>query len=133
MDHLITKILNSTKIIAVVGLSANPEKPSNDVARFMQNRGFRIIPVNPNEQTILGEVCYPSLSAIPFEIDLVNIFRKPEDCPELVVEAVQIKAKNIWLQLGIISEEAQIIADQAKVNFVMNLCLKIEYLKHYHA
>jgi len=133
MDHLTTKILNSTQTIAVVGLSANPEKPSHDVARFMQNHGFRIVPVNPNEQTILGEMCYPSLSAIPFEIDLVNIFRKTEDCPDIVGEAVQIKAKNIWLQLGIFSEEAQRIAEQANINFVMNLCLKTEYLRHHHA
>ena len=117
----------------MVGLSANPEKPSHDVARFMQNRGFRIIPVNPNEQMILGERSYPSLSAIPFEIDLVNIFRKPEDCGELVAEATQLKVKHIWLQLGIVNEEAQAIAEQAKIDFVMNYCLKIEYLRLHNA
>jgi len=129
MDEIISKILSSTKNIAVVGLSANPEKPSYDVARFMQLRGFRIIPVNPNEQTILGEKSYPCLSAIPFEIDLVNIFRKPEDCTEIVTEATQVKAKHIWLQLGIVNEEAEVIAELAKLNFVMNRCLKIEYLR----
>ncbi|SMC54981.1 CoA-binding protein [Polynucleobacter kasalickyi] len=133
MDQIISKILSSTKNIAVVGLSANPEKPSHDVARFMQNRGFRIIPVNPNEQMILGETSYPTLSAIPFEVDLVNIFRKPEDCGELVAEATQLKVKHIWLQLGIVNEQAQAIAEQAKIDFVMNHCLKIEYLRLHNA
>lgn len=132
MDQIISKIFSTTKNIAVVGLSANPERPSHDVARFIQNHGFRIIPVNPNEQMILGEVAYSSLSAIPFEIDLVNIFRKAEDCTELVAEAVQIKAKHIWLQLGIVNEQAEAIAEEAKIDFVMNRCLKIEYLQLNH-
>jgi predicted CoA-binding protein len=127
MDLIISEILNTTKTIAVVGLSANPERPSNDVAYFMQQNGFRIIPVNPNEEMILGEKSYPNLSAIPFEIDLVNIFRKPQDCAEIVSEAVHIKAKHVWLQLGVVNQEAQEIATNAGINFVMDRCLKIDY------
>jgi predicted CoA-binding protein len=127
MNTIISEILSNTKTIAVVGLSANPERPSYDVALYMQQQGFRIIPVNPNEDMILGEQSYPNLSAIPFNIDLVNVFRKSQDCAEIVNEAVKVRAKYVWLQLGVVNLEAQEIATDAGINFVMDRCLKIEY------
>jgi hypothetical protein len=127
MNTIISEILSNTKTIAVVGLSANPDRPSYDVALYMQKQGFRIIPVNPNEEMILGEKSYPNLSAIPFNIDLVNVFRKSQDCSEIVTEAVKVGAKYVWLQLGVINLEAQEIATNAGINFVMDRCLKIEH------
>lgn len=127
MQKTISELLKQTHIIAVVGLSANPERASNDVAKYMQTKGFRIVPVNPFEEEILGEKSYPNLSSIPFEVDMVNVFRKSQDCLAVVEEAIQIKAKSIWLQLGIINLEAQEIAKNANISFVMNRCLKIEY------
>jgi len=132
MNLIISEILSNTKTIAVVGLSANPERPSYDVALYMQQQGFRIIPVNPNEEMILGEKSYPSLSTIPFNIDLVNVFRKSQDCSEIVTEAVKVNAKHVWLQLGVVNLEAQEIATNAGINFVMDRCLKVEhfFIKH---
>jgi len=120
-------LLENTQVIAVVGLSNNPEKASFRVAEFMQRRGYTIVPVNPNEVNILGEKCYPSLEAIPHPIDMVNVFRPAKDCPEIAHSAVTINAKSLWLQLGIVSEEAQDIASHAGLDFVMDYCLKIEY------
>jgi predicted CoA-binding protein len=128
MNPIISTILKNTKTIAIVGLSSNLSKPSNDVARFLQNRGFKIIPVNPQEKEILGEKCYPSLTSIPTKVDLVNVFRRAEDCQEVVKEALNIHAKHIWLQLGIISEQSREIAELAGVNFVMDHCIKIELM-----
>ena len=127
MNTIISEILSNTKTIAVVGLSANPDRPSYDVALYMQKQGFRIIPVNPNEEMILGEKSYPNLSAIPFNIDLVNVFRKSQDCSEIVTEAVKVRVKYVGLQLGVINLESQEIATNAGINFVMDRCLKIEH------
>ena len=120
-------LLENTQIIAVVGLSNNPDKASFRVTEFMQQRGFTIVPVNPNELHILGEKCYPTLEAIPHPIDMVNVFRPAKDCPEIAHSAVTINAKSLWLQLGIVSEEAEHIATQAGLDFVMDRCIKIEY------
>ena len=128
MNSIISNILKNTKTIAVVGLSSNPSKPSNDVARFLQNRGFKIIPINPQEEEILGEKCYPNLASVPIKVDLVNVFRRAEDCPVVVKEALNIHAQHIWLQLGIISDESREMAETAGVNFVMNHCIKIELM-----
>lgn len=125
---VIKQLLENTQTIAIVGLSNNPSKASYGVAEFMQNHGYTIIPVNPNEGNILGEKCYPNLESIPFAVDMVNVFRPAKDCPEIAHSAVAINAKSLWLQLGIISEEAEMIATKAGLDFVMNHCLKIEYL-----
>ncbi len=119
-------LLNNTQVIAVVGLSNNPDKASFRVAEYMQRRGYTIVPVNPNEGHILGEKCYPSLEAIPHPIDMVNVFRPAKDCAEIAHSAVAINAKSIWLQLGIVCEEAEHIATHAELDFVMDHCLKIE-------
>src|SRR5512144_351589 len=99
----IVEILKNTKIIAVVGLSNNPLRPSHMVASYVQSQGYRIIPVNPNCSSILGETCYPSLLEIPtsIEVDMVNIFRKVEAVPSIVEEAIQRKVQGIWMQEGI--------------------------------
>ena len=125
---VIKQLLENTQTIAIVGLSNNPSKASYGVAEFMQNHGYTIIPVNPNEGNILGEKCYPNLESIPFAVDMVNVFRPAKDCPEIAHSAVAINAKSLWLQLGIVSEEAEMIATKAGLDFVMNYCLKIEYL-----
>jgi len=119
-------LLKNTQVIAIVGLSNNPEKASFRVAEFMQRRGYTIVPVNPNEVNILGEKCYPSLEAIPHPIDMVNVFRPAKDCLEIAHSTVTINAKSLWLQLGIVSEEAQDLATHAGLDFVMDHCLKIE-------
>ncbi len=124
---LIKKLLETTQTIAVVGLSNNQNKASYQVAEFMQNHGYTIVPVNPNEVNILGEKCYPNLEAIPFAVDMVNVFRPAKDCLEITHSAVAINAKSVWLQLGIINEESYQIAKNAGLEFVMDRCLKIEY------
>ena len=124
---LIKKLLETTQTIAIVGLSNNQSKASYQVAEFMQHHGYTIVPVNPNEVNILGEKCYPNLEAIPFPVDMVNVFRPSKDCLEVTHSAVAINAKSVWLQLGIINEESRQIASNAGLEFVMDRCLKIEY------
>jgi predicted CoA-binding protein len=120
-------LLKTTELIAVVGLSNDPNKASHRVSEFMQHHGYKIVPVNPNEVSILGEKCYPNLESIPFAIDMVNVFRPAKDCPEIAKSAVTIGAKSVWLQLGIVSEDAKDIVEKAGMEFVMDRCLKIEY------
>src|SRR5665647_3771534 len=108
----IKQILEKTKIIAVVGLSDNPERTSYMVSEAMQNKGYRIIPVNPNAEVILGEKCYASLAEIPEQIDIVNVFRRSEFIVPIAEEAIQVKAKVLWLQLGVFNEEAASLASE---------------------
>jgi predicted CoA-binding protein len=95
----------------------------------MQEHGFRIIPVNPKYTEILGERCYPDLKSIPEKIDIVDVFRKSEDCASIAQDAAAIGAKALWLQIGVINDEAQQIADTAGMDFVQNRCVKIEYAR----
>lgn len=124
----IRRILAECKNIAVVGLSENPEKTSHMVAKAMQERGYRIIPVNPTAagKTILGETCYASLKDVPEQVDLVNVFRRSEHTPPIAREAVEVGARTLWLQLGIINEEAAAIAKEAGLNVIMDRCIKVE-------
>lgn len=119
-------ILEKTKIIAVVGLSDNPERTSYSVAEAMQNKGYRIIPVNPNAEVILGEKCYASLAEIPEQVDIVNVFRRSEFIVPIAEEAIQVKAKVLWLQLGIFNEEAASLASKQGVTVIMDRCIKVE-------
>ena len=123
------RILTQTKVIAVVGLSANWWRPSFFAAKYMQDHGYRIIPVNPNYKEILGEPCYPSLEDIPkeVEIDMVDLFQRSELTPPLARSAVAIQAKVFWLQLGVINDEAADIASQGGLDVVMDHCVKIEH------
>lgn len=125
-NERIKEILEKAGNIAVVGLSENPEKTSHQVAKAMQARGYRIIPVNPTGDVILGEKCYAALADIPEPVDIVNVFRRPEHTPEIAKEAVSIGAKTIWLQLGISNEETADIAASGGLNVIMDRCIKVD-------
>ena len=122
----IKQILEDAVTIAVVGLSDNPERTSYMVSAAMQAKGYRIVPVNPNAEQVLGEKSYPSLTDIPFPVDIVDVFRRSEHTPPIAEEAAAIGAKVLWLQQGVISEEAAAIAAQAGLNVIMDRCIKVE-------
>lgn len=124
-NNEIRDILTSAKTIAVVGLSDNPERESYAIAKEMQNRGYKIVPVNPNVTEVLGEQAYPSVNAIPHPVDIVNIFRRSEALPQVVQEAVQTSAPVIWAQQGIYNEEAAEIAMSAGKTMVMDRCIMV--------
>jgi len=102
----IRELLTSSRTIAVVGLSSDPIRPSFGVSQYMQRRGYRIIPVNPNEQTVLGETSYRCLAEVPEKIDLVDVFRRPEYVPEIVDEVIRMKIPAVWLQEGVVHQAA---------------------------
>jgi len=122
----IKQILEQSTVIAVVGLSDDASKTSHMVSEAMQRKGYRIIPVNPKAATILGEKAYASLKDIPEPVDIVNVFRRPEHTPPIAREAVEIGAKSLWLQLGILNEEAGAIAAEGGLNVIMDRCIKVE-------
>lgn len=128
-DQELKQILAESKRIAVVGLSNKPERTSYQVAKYMQEAGYEIIPVNPTITESLGQKAYPSLKDIPGQVDIVNVFRRSEDTVEPAREAVAIGAKVLWLQLGIANEEAFQIADQAGLKVVMDRCIKVEHAR----
>ena len=115
------------KTIAVVGLSGDPQSPSYEVAAYLQGQGYRIIPVNPNEQEVLGERAYPSLRDVPQPVDVVDIFRRAEAVPGIVEDAIAVGAPTIWMQLGIVNEVAAQRAHAAGLNVVMDHCMHIEH------
>lgn len=117
-------ILKSSRVVAIVGLSADPERPSYRVARYLKEKGYRIIPVNPRGGEVLGEVCYPDLVSIPEAVDVVDIFRRPEDVPAIVEQAIRIRAKAVWMQEGIVNEAAAEQARRAGLKVVMDRCMK---------
>jgi len=125
-DVELRSILGDARTIAVVGLSSRPDRPSHDVAAFLQRRGYRIVPVNPNETEVLGERAYPSLLEIPeeIEIDVVDVFRRAEETPEVARDAVAIGAKVLWLQADIVNEEAYRIASEAGLDVIMGVCIR---------
>jgi len=118
--------LESAGNIAVVGLSDKPDRESHMVAKALQERGYRIIPVNPNVTEVLGEKSYPNLSAIPEPVDIVDVFRRSDQVVPIAEEAVKIGAKVLWLQLGVINEEAARIASEGGLRVVMDRCIKVE-------
>jgi predicted CoA-binding protein len=123
------RILAQTHTIAVVGLSANWYRPSFFAAKYMQDHGYRIVPVNPTYEEILGERCYPSITAIPGPVDMVDCFRKPGEIVPLAREAAAKGAKVLWMQLGIRNDEAARIANAAGLDVVMDRCVKIEHAR----
>ncbi len=129
IKNAIQKVLHEARTIAVVGLSPSPDRPSHRVASYLQTHGYRVVPVNPRATSILGEVCHPSLSAIGETIDLVNVFRNPEDCPEIARQAVSVGAKALWLQLGIVSNEAAQIAEAGGLIAIMDRCTMVEHAR----
>ncbi len=123
------RILAQSRVIAVVGLSANWYRPSYFAAKYMQEHGYRIIPVNPNHAAVLGEKCYPDIAAIPDSVDIVDCFRRSAEMPPLAREAVAKGAKVLWMQLGVASDEAARIAGSAGLDVVQNRCVKIEHAR----
>jgi predicted CoA-binding protein len=117
------QIYEETSTIAVVGLSSNEHKPANIVPRYLQEQGYRIIPVNPREESLLGERSYPSLSDVQEPVDLVLVFRPAEEAPALAEAAVELGARTLWLQDGIVSEAARAIAEDAGVTVLMDMCM----------
>ncbi|MDO6451123.1 CoA-binding protein [Oceanobacillus profundus] len=119
------EILESAKTIAVVGLSNNQDKTAYQIAKIMQEVGYRIIPVNPTVEEVLGEKAYSSLTAIPDKIDIINIFRRPEYLPEIAKEAVETDCRIFWAQQGIVNEEAYHYLKERDFTVIMDLCIKV--------
>lgn len=128
-DQNIKELLTECRTIAVVGLSDKPNRDSFKVAQYMQNQGYRIIPVHPRVKEVLGEKAYKSLAEIPDKVDLVNVFRKSEDTPPVVEEAIPLQPKAVWLQLGIANEDAAQIAKNAGIEFIQDCCIKVEHAR----
>jgi predicted CoA-binding protein len=123
------RILKATRTIAVVGLSAEWHRPSYFAAKYMQSKGYRIVPVNPRYEGILGERCYKTLEDIPFAVDLVDVFRRTADVPPIAASAVAIGARCLWQQLGVVNVEADATARAAGLDSVMDRCVKIEHAR----
>jgi uncharacterized protein len=129
-DHAsLRRLLDHCRTIAVVGLSADWNRPSYFAASYLQGKGYRIVPVNPKADAILGEPCYPRLEDIPFAIDMVDVFRKPADVLPIAHSAVAIGARCLWQQLGVMNVEADAIARAAGLESVMDRCVKIEHAR----
>jgi predicted CoA-binding protein len=123
----IRRLLRTTDTIAMVGLSSNPQKASQFVATYLQSQGYRLIPVHPKADSILGETAYPTLEEVPEPVDVVDIFRPPHECPTYAEQAAAMGADALWLQLGIVSPEAADIAEEHGLDVVMDRCLKMEH------
>lgn len=126
-QEVLADMFTSAKRIAVVGLSDNPTRTSNQVSSYMQQAGYEIIPVNPNIDQALGMKAYPSLQEVEGEIDIVNVFRRSSETFEIAEEAVKVGAKSIWLQLGISNDQAYQVAHQAGLTVVMDRCIKVDH------
>lgn len=128
-DQVLKEILLSSKTIASFGLSSNQDKESYSIVSYLQVQGYRIIPVNPTATEILGEKVYPDLSSIPEKVDIVQVFRKSEDVPPVVDEAIKIGAKVVWMQAGIVNEEAAAKARAAGLQVVMDACMRMTHMR----
>jgi predicted CoA-binding protein len=126
-DQMMKDILLTTKTIASVGLSSNQEKESYWIVSYLKDQGYRVIPVNPTAGEILGEKAYPDLESIPEKIDVVQVFRKPEDVPPVVDSAIKVGAKVVWMQEGIVNEEAAQKARAAGLRVVMDACMRVTH------
>jgi hypothetical protein len=127
-SEAVRTILNQYKTIAIVGLSPKPERDSHKVARYLKEQGYAIVPVNPGQKEILGALSYPNLKAIPFPVDIVDVFRRPEAIPPIVDDAIEMGAKVVWMQLGIANNRAAEKAREAGLQVVMSKCIKIEHM-----
>ena len=123
----IRELLRAARVIAVVGLSSNRRRPSHGVSQYMQRAGYRIIPVNPNESEVLGERAYPSIEAVPEKIDIVDIFRRSEFVSEIVDQAIRVGATAVWMQEGVVDEEAAARARAAGLIVIMDRCILKEH------
>ena len=125
------RILKESRTIAIVGLSANWYRPSFFAAKYLQDHGYRIIPVTPMYEEILGERCYPTLEDVPAPIDVVDCFRRAEEIPALAKSAIAAKARVLWLQLGVVNHDAAQLAIDAGLDVVMDRCMKIEFARFF--
>jgi len=123
-DRELAVLLGDARTIAVVGLSSKPGRPSLEVARYLQEHGYTIVPVHPRETEVLGETAYASLAEVPVPIDVVDVFRRAEDTPEVARQAVAVGAKVLWLQEGIVSDEAYRIASDGGLEVIMGVCIR---------
>jgi predicted CoA-binding protein len=123
------ELMRDAKTIAVVGVSADPKRDSHDVARYLMDHGYHVYLVNPTEQEVLGEHVYATVSDLPEPVDIVDIFRRPEFVGPIVDDAIAAGAKTVWMQLGIVNEEAAVSARDAGLEVVMNRCTKIEHAR----
>lgn len=126
----ITEILQNSRYIAVVGASPNVSRPSNQIARYLQNANYRVLPVNPKYTRLLNAKCFPDLLSIDQKIDIVNIFRKPELVLPVVEQAIEIGARVVWMQLGVVNDQAAELALKNGLKVVMDKCIKIEHMKY---
>lgn len=124
-----SEILQSSHVVAVVGLSGDMTKPSYRVADYLKNNGYKIIPVNPKEKFLMGEISYPNLISIPVSIDVVNIFRRSEDVLQIVEDAINVNAKAVWMQEGVINIEAAEKAKRAGIKVVSDKCIRKELIR----
>jgi uncharacterized protein len=125
----IQRVLHTAKTVAIVGLSGNRLRASHFVGFYLQRHGYRVIPVNPREQEVLGEPSYASLADVPVPVDIVNVFRAPDAVPGIAREAVAINAKTLWCQFNVISEEGARIAEAGGLTVVMDRCIKVEHAR----
>lgn len=130
-DDTLRKIYEDTKTIAIVGLSSNPQRDSNGIGRYLKSKGYRIIPVNPKEEEVLGEKAYPSVTDVPEPVDVVDVFRRAEETPEIARQAVEKGAKVLWLQEGIVNDEARRIAEEGGLQAVMGICMGATHRRLY--
>jgi predicted CoA-binding protein len=129
--NIIKSVLKKSKTVAVVGLSPRKERDSHRVAKYLQGQGYRIIPVNPNAEEVLGERSYPDLASVPEPIDIVDVFRRSEAVPEIVEEAIKVGARTVWMQQGVIHEEAAARAREAGLQVVMDRCMMVEHRRYF--
>ena len=126
----IQRVLHTAKTVAIVGLSGNQLRASNFVGYYLKRHGYQVIPVNPRETEVLGEMSYPSLLEVPVPVDVVNVFRAPGAVPAVARDAVAIHAGALWCQFGVINEEAARLAEEGGVTVVMDRCLKVEHARY---
>ena len=124
-DDALRELLTNASTIAMVGASSNPDRPSNGIMRKLKSAGYRVVPVNPNETTVLGERAYASLSDVPERIDIVDVFRRAEFTPAVAGEAVKVGAKALWLQSGVVNDEAAAKAEAGGLMVVMDACIGV--------
>ncbi len=126
-DDELRKILSEAETIAVVGASSDPDRPSHGIFQKLLSAGYRVVPVNPNENEVLGQKAYARLADVPYPIDIVDVFRRPEYTPGIADEAVSVKAKVLWLQSGIVNDEAERRARAGGLRVVMDACIGVEH------
>lgn len=132
-EHTIKKLLEEARTIAVVGASQKPWRDSNSIAQFLVRKGYSVYPVNPKYKEIDGAVCYPDVRSIPEKIDIVDVFRQSSAVPEVVEDAIAAGAKTLWLQYGVVHEEAAEVAERAGLTVIMDRCIAVDYRQLIHS